>query len=151
MMQAAGETLGSLSTGFADLLSLGSEGAASSESSSGNADNLDPASRLQALGKSLFEALKNGGWPADQPIELKLDATGQLSTSSASMSNVALVDQYLDQHPAVGKQLEDLTAQLRDQYQFVDASGQGLSTNAANGSWHISLSNQGTKWRWSGA
>jgi hypothetical protein len=149
-MQAAGETLGSLSTGFADLLSLGSEGAASSESSLGHADNLDPTSRLQALGKSLFEALKKGGWPAGQPIELKLDATGQLSTSSASTSNVALVDQYLDQHPEVGNQLEDLTTQLREQYQFADASGQGLSTNAANGSWHISLSEQGTKWRWSG-
>ena len=105
MMQAAGETLGSLSTGFADLLSLGSEGAASSESSSGNADNLDPASRLQALGKSLFEALKNGGWPADQPIELKLDATGQLSTSSASMSNVALVDPTTGKPTRVGVRL----------------------------------------------
>lgn len=153
-MQAAGVTLGSLSTGFADLMNMGVESSSSSETggndmSSNTLGSGDPASRLQSLGKTLFEALKKAGWPADKPLELQLDATGQMSTGEMPAELKSFVEQYLQQHPDYASQFEQLASELRRQYEMPDASGFGLTSNTANGNWRFTLSDQETKWRWS--
>lgn|GEM_PF-2065004 len=148
-MHAAGVTLDSLSSRFSDLMNLGSESTTSATSTTSGTESLDPAHRMQALGKSLFEALKKAGWPADKPIELQLDATGQMSTSNLPPELKSLVDQYLQQHPDVVAQFEQLASELKRQYEMPDTSGLGLSNGTANGTWKFSLNEQETKWRWS--
>lgn len=153
-MHAAGVTLGSLSTGFADLMNMGVVSSSSSATdghavSSSSLESTDPASRLRALGKTLFEALKKAGWPADKPLELQLDATGQMSTGEIPAELKSFVEQFLQQHPDYASQFEQLASELRRQYELPDASGLGLTPNTANGSWRFTLSDQETKWRWS--
>ena len=153
-MHAAGVTLGSLSTGFADLMNMGVVSSSSSATdghavSSSSLESTDPASRLRALGKTLFEALKKAGWPADKPLELQLEATGQMSTGEIPAELKSFVEQFLQQHPDYASQFEQLASELRRQYELPDASGLGLTPNTANGSWRFTLSDQETKWRWS--
>jgi hypothetical protein len=153
-MHAAGVTLGSLSTGFADLMNMGVVSSSSSATdghavSSSSLESTDPASRLRALGKTLFEALKKAGWPADKPLELQLQATGQMSTGEIPAELKSFVEQFLQQHPDYASQFEQLASELRRQYELPDASGLGLTPNTANGSWRFTLSDQETKWRWS--
>ena len=153
-MHAAGVTLGSLSTGFADLMNFGvnsPDPSVAQGEGSGSQDNgaLDPASRLQALGKRLFEELKKVGWPADKPLELQLDATGRISTSELPAELKSFVERYLQDHPDYAAHLEQLASQLRRQYEMPDASGHGLNNDTAHGTWRFSLSDQQTKWNWS--
>jgi hypothetical protein len=153
-MHAAGVTLGSLSTGFTDLMNMG-VGSSSSSATDGHAvsssalESTDPASRLRALGKTLFEAMKKAGWPADKPLELQLDATGQMSTGEIPAELKSFVEQFLQQHPDYASQFEQLASELRRQYELQDASGLGLTSNTANGNWRFTLNDQETKWRWS--
>jgi hypothetical protein len=153
-MHAAGVTLGSLSTGFADLMNMGVDSStAAAEANTadveGAASAQDPASRLRTLGKSLFEALKKAGWPADKPIELKLDATGQMSTEELPPELKNFVERFLQEHPDYSSQFEQLASELRRQYEYPDTAGYGLTTNNANGNWRFTLSEQPTKWSWS--
>lgn len=153
-MHAAGVTLGSLSTGFTDLMNMGVASSSSSATdghavSSNSLESTDPASRLRALGKTLFEAMKKAGWPADKPLELQLDATGQMSTVEIPAELKSFVEQFLQQHPDYASQFEQLASELRRQYELQDASGLGLTSNTANGNWRFTLSDQETKWRWS--
>jgi len=153
-MHAAGVTLGSLSTGFTDLMNMG-VGSSNSSATDGHAvssnslESTDPASRLRALGKTLFEAMKKAGWPADKPLELQLDATGQMSTGEIPVELKSFVEQFLQQHPDYASQFEQLASELRRQYELQDASGLGLTSNTANGNWRFTLNDQETKWRWS--
>lgn len=153
-MHAAGVTLGSLSTGFADLMNMGVDGsAAAAEANAADAEGPasahDPASRLRNLGKSLFEALKKAGWPADKPLELKLDATGQMSTEELPPELKNFVERFLQENPDYSSQFEQLASELRRQYEYPDTAGYGLTSNTANGSWRFTLSEQPTKWSWS--
>lgn len=153
-MHAAGVTLGSLSTGFADLLNMGTTSSTSSTSfgipgSQETSGLNNPAERLQALGKSLFEALKKAGWPADKPLDLQLDATGQMNTTELPEELKTFVEQYLQNHPEYASQFEQFASELRRQYELPDASGFGLTSNTANGLWRFTLSEQETKWSWS--
>jgi len=153
-MHAAGVTLGSLSTGFADLMNLGvnSPDPSVHQGEGGGSQDfgaLDPASRLQALGKRLFEELKKVGWPADKPLDLQLDATGRISTSELPPELKSFVEQYLQDHPDYASHFEQLASQLRRQYELPDVSGHGLSNDTAHGTWRFSLSDQQTKWNWS--
>jgi hypothetical protein len=153
-MHAAGVTLGSLSTGFADLMNLGiSSSDPSSDLGNGvgtqDSGTLDPASRLQALGKHLFDELKKMGWPADKPLDLQLDATGRMSTSELPAELKTFVEQYLQEHPDYASHFEQLASELRRQYELPDVSGHGLSNNTTHGTWRFNLSDQQTKWNWS--
>ena len=146
MVRSMGDTIGSLSSSFQDLLGATNTSQAELTESKAIPAN-DPGSQLQTWGKKLLASLKQLGWSTSQPLQFQFSSTGRLSIPSDPFSE-QMIQSHLQDSPELLEQLRSITDALAQQYEMRSSGSVQNSPLSSLGNWNINVSESKTSWSW---